>query len=91
MKRRLTAWIAAIAATASLAACASGGSASAGDATAPADADNPVTVRVGVTDKAQEYWTTFTDLAAEEGIEVELVNFTEYPQPNPTLSQGSST
>jgi D-methionine transport system substrate-binding protein len=88
MKRRLTAWIAAIAATASLAACASGGSASAGDATAPADADNPVTVRVGVTDKAQEYWTTFTDLAAEEGIEVELVNFTDYAQPNPILSSG---
>ncbi|MFF1530886.1 MetQ/NlpA family ABC transporter substrate-binding protein [Cellulomonas sp. NPDC058312] len=88
MKRRLTAWIAAIAATASLAACASGGSTSAGDATAPADADNPVTVRVGVTDKAQEYWTTFTDLAAEEGIEVELVNFTDYAQPNPILSSG---
>lgn len=88
MQRRLTAWIAAIAATASLAACASGGSASAGDATGPADADNPVTVRVGVTDKAQEYWTTFTDLAADEGIEVELVNFTDYAQPNPILSSG---
>jgi D-methionine transport system substrate-binding protein len=88
MKRRLTAWIAAIAATASLAACASGGDSSASEATAPADADNRVTVRVGVADKAQDYWTTFTDLASEEGIDVELVNFTDYAQPNPILSSG---
>ena len=88
MKRRLTAWIAAIAATASLAACASGGGESSAGASATADADNRVTVRVGVTDKAQEYWTTFTDLAADEGIDVELVNFTDYQQPNPVLSEG---
>ena len=88
MKRRLTAWIAAIAATASLAACASGGGESSAGATSTADADNRVTVRVGVTDKAQEYWTTFTDLAADEGIDVELVNFTDYTQPNPILSSG---
>jgi len=88
MKRRLTAWIAAIAATASLAACASGGGESSAGASATADADNRVTVRVGVTDKAQEYWTTFTDLAADEGIDVELVNFTDYTQPNPILSSG---
>ncbi|MBD3781318.1 MAG: methionine ABC transporter substrate-binding protein [Micrococcales bacterium] len=88
MKRRLTAWIAAIAATASLAACASGGGESSAGASATADADNRVTVRVGVTDKAQEYWTTFTDLAADEGIDVELVNFTDYTQPDPILSSG---
>jgi D-methionine transport system substrate-binding protein len=88
MKRRLTAWIAAIAATASRAARASGGGESSAGATATADADNRVTVRVGVTDKAQEYWTTFTDLAADEGIDVELVNFTDYTQPNPILSSG---
>ncbi|TKR22399.1 methionine ABC transporter substrate-binding protein [Cellulomonas hominis] len=88
MKRRLTAWIAAIAATASLAACGSGGGEASSGATATADADNRVTVRVGVTDKAQEYWTTFTDLAADEGIDVELVNFTDYTQPNPILSSG---
>jgi len=88
MKRTLTAWIAAIAATASLAACASGGTEASSGATATADADNRVTVRVGVADIAQEYWTTFTDLAAEEGIDVELVNFTDYTQPNPILSSG---
>jgi D-methionine transport system substrate-binding protein len=89
MKRKLSAAIAAILATATLAACSSGGdSPGAGDATSTADADNRVTVRVGVTDKAQEYWTTFTDLAAEEGIDVELVDFTDYTQPNPILSSG---
>ncbi len=91
MKRSLTTRLvafAAIAATASLAACASGGDPAATGATATADADNRVTVRVGVTDKAKDYWTTFTDLAAEEGIDVELVNFTDYTQPNPILSAG---
>ncbi|WP_225755608.1 MetQ/NlpA family ABC transporter substrate-binding protein [Actinotalea sp. Marseille-Q4924] len=48
--------------------------------------DGPVTV--GVTDASKDYWRTFEQLAAEEGIEVELVNFTDYAQPNPILSQG---
>jgi D-methionine transport system substrate-binding protein len=88
MKRRLSASIAAIAAAATLAACSSGGGEAAAGATETADSDNRVTVRVGVADIAQEYWTTFTDLAAEEGIDVELVNFTDYTQPNPILSSG---
>ncbi len=88
MKRRLPAALAALIATATLAACSSGDAPGAGDATATADAGHRVTVRVGVTDKAQEYWTTFTDLAADEGIDVELVNFTDYTQPNPILSAG---
>ena len=43
-------------------------------------------VRIGVVNSGDEYWETFTAAAAEEGIEVELVNFTEYTQPNPALS-----
>jgi len=84
MKRRLTAVLAALAVGA-LAAC-SGGEPAAAPTTA--DPDNPVTVRVGVTDKSKAYWATFTDLAAEEGIDVELVNFTDYQQPNTVLSEG---
>ena len=84
MKRTLTAAFAALT-VAALAACSSGGPAAAPTA---ASTDDPVTVRVGVTDISKEYWTTFTDLAAEEGIEVELVNFTDYQQPNPVLSEG---
>jgi D-methionine transport system substrate-binding protein len=88
MKRRLSAALAALVVTATLAACASTSDASAGDATSTADADSRVTVRVGVTDKAKDYWRTFEDLAADAGIDVELVNFTDYAQPNPILSSG---
>jgi D-methionine transport system substrate-binding protein len=84
MKRRLTAALAALT-LGLLAACSSGEPAA---APTSADPDNRVTVRVGVTDIAKDYWTTFTDLAAEEGIDVELVNFTDYQQPNPVLSEG---
>jgi D-methionine transport system substrate-binding protein len=62
-----------------LGACASPGSGS-------GTADEPV--RIGVVDSGDPYWTTFTDEAAAEGIEVELVNFTEYEQPNPALTAG---
>jgi D-methionine transport system substrate-binding protein len=62
--------------------CASGGT----DAdSAGGSAENEV-VRIGVVNSGDEYWETFTEAAAEEGIEVELVNFTEYTQPNPALA-----
>lgn len=85
MKRILSA-AASLALVVGLAAC--GGSDSPSGAPTTADADNPVTVRVGVTDISKEYWTTFTDLAKKEGIDVKLVNFTDYQQPNPQLNQG---
>lgn len=84
MKRSLTAALAALTLGA-LAACSGGGEPS---SPTSADPENPVTVRVGVADIAQDYWTTFTDLAADEGIDVQLVNFTDYQQPNPALSNG---
>lgn len=62
----------------------------AGCAGASADAGSPQgadeVVRIGVVNSGDEYWDTFTSAAAEEGIDVELVNFTEYTQPNPALS-----
>ncbi|RYV50611.1 MetQ/NlpA family ABC transporter substrate-binding protein [Pengzhenrongella frigida] len=87
MKRRLTALIATIALTATVSAC-SGSAATEGSANETADPANPVTVTIGVTDESKDYWDTFTDLAKDEGIEVELVNFTDYQQPNPIVSQG---
>ncbi|NED95199.1 methionine ABC transporter substrate-binding protein [Phytoactinopolyspora alkaliphila] len=45
-------------------------------------------IKIGVVGASEDYWAAFTDLAADEGIEVELVNFTDYTQPNPALSQG---
>lgn len=46
------------------------------------------TVKIGVVGASDPYWATFTDAAAAEGIEVELVDFTDYNQPNPALSEG---
>jgi D-methionine transport system substrate-binding protein len=45
-------------------------------------------IKIGVVGASEDYWKIFTDLADDEGIEVELVNFTDYTQPNPALSQG---
>jgi D-methionine transport system substrate-binding protein len=48
----------------------------------------PVTVSIGVTDAAQPYWRTFSDLAKKKlNVTVKLVNFSDYSQPNPALSQ----
>lgn len=49
-------------------------------------ADDPV--RIGVVNTGDDYWTTFTDLAEEEGISVELVNFSDYQLPNQGLTDG---
>ncbi len=46
------------------------------------------TVRIGVVGAGDEYWQTYKDAAAAEGIDVDLVDFSEYTQPNPALSAG---
>ena len=53
---------------------------------ATGSADDPV--RIGVVNSGDDYWTTFTDLAEEEGISVELVNFSDYQLPNQGLTDG---
>lgn len=63
--------------------------------TKPADAvaedgTELTTVTIGVTNEADEYWSILQDLALDEGIKVELVNFTEYPLPNPALASGET-
>ena len=49
-------------------------------------AEDPV--RIGVVKSSDAYWDTFTDLAEEEGITVELVNFSDYQLPNQGLTDG---
>ncbi len=50
--------------------------------------DHPAgVVRIGVNDIAQPHWEVFQRKAAEQGITVEYVNFTDYNQPNPALAQ----
>ena len=66
-----------------LAGCAGTGT----DAAAGGSDENEV-VRIGVVDSGDPYWETYKEAAADEGIEVELVNFSEYTQPNPALSAG---
>ncbi|WP_280236719.1 MetQ/NlpA family ABC transporter substrate-binding protein [Nocardia cyriacigeorgica] len=50
--------------------------------------DDPAVVRIGVNDIALPHWEVLRAKAAERGITVELVNFSDYNQPNPALSQG---
>ncbi|MFQ6329213.1 MetQ/NlpA family ABC transporter substrate-binding protein [Nocardia sp. CWNU-33] len=56
-------------------------------AVACGDERSPDVVRVGVNDIALPHWQVYQKKAAEQGITVEYVNFTDYNQPNPALSQ----
>ncbi|HUG50491.1 MAG TPA: MetQ/NlpA family ABC transporter substrate-binding protein [Terrimesophilobacter sp.] len=54
-----------------------------------ADASSGTTVTIGVADAAQPYWKTYTALVKEKlDVSIKLVNFADYSQPNPALSQG---
>lgn len=80
-KRLLTAAALALPFTLLLSACAGNpGSDASGDAAQ----EGPV--RIGVVGAGDPYWETYTEAAADEGIEVDIVDFTEYTQPNPALS-----
>jgi D-methionine transport system substrate-binding protein len=58
------------------------------DEAAPAAGSAEDPVRIGVVNSGDDYWTTFTDLAEDEGISVELVNFSDYQLPNQGLTDG---
>lgn len=73
----------AAAAAASVVALLSGCASSSGDA---ASADE--TVKIGVVGASDPYWETYKEAAADAGIDVEIVDFAEYSQPNPALSEG---
>ena len=77
--------ILAAAAALPLIAALSGCAGSAGDAE-KGTADNPV--KLGVVGASDPYWEIYKKAAADEGISVDIVDFTEYPQPNPALSEG---
>ena len=69
--------LAAVPLLAALTAC-SGGSGS-------ADGD---TVRIGTTEAGDRSWEIFEDKAKDAGITLDVVNFSDYSQPNIALSQG---
>ncbi|MEG3614705.1 MetQ/NlpA family ABC transporter substrate-binding protein [Isoptericola haloaureus] len=59
-----------------------------GDAAATASGTAEDPVRIGVVSAGEAYWDTFAEAAAAEGIEVEIVNFSDYQLPNQGLSDG---
>ncbi|PPF71574.1 methionine ABC transporter substrate-binding protein [Rathayibacter sp. AY1E4] len=46
------------------------------------------TVRIGVVGASDPYWATYEKAAAAAGIDVEIVDFSDYNQPNPALTEG---
>ncbi len=66
-----------------------GGTPAASGASPAASGEYRSSVKIGVSDSALPYWETYTELAQSRlGVEVELVNFSDYSLPNPALSQG---
>jgi D-methionine transport system substrate-binding protein len=64
------------------------GAACAAPGSTPTGSDSGQTVSIGVTDASENYWNVYKEKAAAQGITVNFVNFTDYNQPNPALSQG---
>lgn len=79
---------ASISALAIIGAAALAGCSSAPDNGADSKPEASETVKIGVVPGGQPYWDTFVDAAADEGIKVEIVDFAEYPQPNPLTTEG---
>uniref|UniRef100_UPI003B3B9293 MetQ/NlpA family ABC transporter substrate-binding protein n=1 Tax=Pseudactinotalea sp. TaxID=1926260 RepID=UPI003B3B9293 len=48
--------------------------------------DNPV--QLGVVGASEPYWATYEAAVEEAGIALDIVDFTDYNQPNPALSEG---
>ncbi|MGO1183028.1 MAG: MetQ/NlpA family ABC transporter substrate-binding protein [Micrococcaceae bacterium] len=48
--------------------------------------ENPV--QLGVVGASEPYWATFEEAVEADGISIDIVDFTEYTQPNPALSEG---
>lgn len=46
------------------------------------------TVRLGVVGASDPYWATYEKAVEEEGIDLEIINFDDYNQPNPAVSEG---
>ncbi|MDR2620424.1 MAG: methionine ABC transporter substrate-binding protein [Propionibacteriaceae bacterium] len=56
------------------------------DPNAKGGENNPV--KIGVVGASDKYWDTFKGELKDEGIYVDIVDFAEYPLPNPALSAG---
>lgn len=79
--RRIGAAVTAIALTAGLAACGS-------DNNSGEPLADGATIRIGTTDREKEAWSIFEEKVAAEGIELDVVEFGDYPSVNPALASG---
>ncbi|MBF4548205.1 methionine ABC transporter substrate-binding protein [Corynebacterium afermentans subsp. lipophilum] len=86
IKRTLATVAAAALATTGLVACSNESDDTAGT-TAAADGDT-TTVKIGTTEADQEAWRVFKDLAADNGITLDIVSFSDYSPVNEALAQG---
>lgn len=50
--------------------------------------DENAPIRIGTTDSQKEAWQVFEDKAKDEGIELDVVDFSDYNTPNDALDQG---
>ncbi|GAA3669733.1 MetQ/NlpA family ABC transporter substrate-binding protein [Microbacterium marinilacus] len=69
-----------------LAGCASGDDGAGSDEPALGTADNPV--QLGVVGASDPYWDVYKEAVEAEDIAIDIVDFTEYSQPNPALTEG---
>ena len=83
IKRTLVTVAAAALATTGLVACSNDS-----DDTADNAAGDNVTVKIGTTEADQEAWRVFKDLAADNGIDLDIVQFSDYSPVNEALAQG---
>lgn len=60
----------------------------AGSSDGPATGTDGDVIKIGVVGASDPYWDVFTEAAAAEGIEIDIVDFAQYPQVNPALAAG---
>ncbi|WP_066913125.1 MetQ/NlpA family ABC transporter substrate-binding protein [Millisia brevis] len=53
-----------------------------------AGGESLTTVRLGTVGASDPYWETFREEARNQGIDLQVVDFSDYAQPNPALSEG---
>jgi D-methionine transport system substrate-binding protein len=59
-----------------------------GDDGAAADGTKLTKVRLGVVGASDPYWKTYQAEARKQGIDLDVVDFADYAQPNPALTEG---
>lgn len=83
LRKSILASLAVVPLAALLAGCAGNAASTSDDASGENE-----TVKIGVVGASDPYWETYVEAAADEGITVELVDFSDYNQPNPALAEG---